>query len=207
MRVATSLLRLLLYRRAFSAVRWRFSEFCLASTTKAAAATLRCGAAAAIRKAVRATVEKQRLGGAGRRCDKQKTSEHAADASQAMQGARRKPAASKGATRRQQRLRLGSVCFRVLGMLDLAVQVQQGAACPVRRWATHGQLHSHDSPATSRCPPIALFCVCSWRGCTDRLEKAAQREAMAAAVCGRLSALPRCSKRMLKGNVAAREAG
>lgn len=46
MRVAISLLRLLLCRRAFSAVRCRLSEFCLASTTKAETATLRCGAAA-----------------------------------------------------------------------------------------------------------------------------------------------------------------
>jgi hypothetical protein len=43
MRVATSLLRLLLYTRAVSAVRCRLREFCLASTVKAAAATARCG--------------------------------------------------------------------------------------------------------------------------------------------------------------------
>ena len=47
MRVAISLLRLLLYMRDFSAVRCLFREFCLASTRKAAAATLRTGLTAA----------------------------------------------------------------------------------------------------------------------------------------------------------------
>lgn len=78
-----------------------------------------------------------------------------------------------------------AVVLARFSMQDPMVQLRRHKACPTGRWTTHGQPPSHGSPATSRWPPIALFCVCSWRGCTDRLEKAAHREAMAAALCRR----------------------
>lgn len=165
MRVATSLLRLLFCMRDFSATRCRLRLFCLASTTNAETATLlRCGAAAEAAQASRRA----------RRWEASCNQEAAAGCAPAPTHAGQETAgrAGGGSSAGKPCAGRGRMCTSKHFMRAAGWSAWLAAALPASATG-----RASGSPATSRCPPIVAFCVCRARGrCSDRLEKALQRE-------------------------------